>query len=197
MGGLALALKKAGPGGGARNDQLQRLCFQRSLLFPRLWSAGDRAPGYNLSGNSPIAYSPSHPVRRDYPTGTTFYNGPPLGGSTTGPTNELDFTNGFLWTAQLWAAAGTDASESDLQPVYQYTTTLRTGPKRCLRWLHHPAMLHGLRSSIRAFWRGTGERRHLPASRLGIMEEEPSTIGTQPSIQECRWAARLCLLLLI
>ena len=45
----------------------------------------------------------------------------------TGPTNQLDLTNGYLYTAQLWAAPGDGVPESSLFPVLQYTTTLRTG----------------------------------------------------------------------
>jgi hypothetical protein len=101
--------------------------FVSSVVFSHVYAPQTNTPYSNLTGNIAIAYSASTPFG-DYPTGTTSYIGPLLGGSATGPTNELDFTNGFLWTAQLWAAAGADMPESSVEPVWQYATTMRTGP---------------------------------------------------------------------
>jgi hypothetical protein len=101
--------------------------FVSSVVFSHIYGPQAGTVGSNLTGNIATAYGPSTP-HGDYPTGTTSYQGTLLGGSSTGPTNELDLTNGFLWTAQLWAAAGSNVPVSELQPVSQYTTTLRTGP---------------------------------------------------------------------
>jgi hypothetical protein len=101
--------------------------FVSDVVFAHIYAPQTNTPDSNLTGNIATAYSASTPYG-DYPTGTTSYLGPLLGGSATGPTNELDFTNGFLWTAQLWAAAGSDMPLQYLEPVIQYTTTLRTGP---------------------------------------------------------------------
>jgi hypothetical protein len=97
------------------------------VVFSHIYTPQISTRDSNLSGNVATAHGPSAP-HGDYPTGTTSYVGPLLGGSATGPTNELDFTNGFLWTAQLWAAAGSNVPVANLQPIAQYTTTLRTGP---------------------------------------------------------------------
>ena len=101
--------------------------FVSGVVFSHIYGPQAIAPGSNLTGNIATAYGPSTPYG-DYPTGTTSYQGPLLGGSATGPTNELDFTNGLLWTAQLWAVVGSNVPVSYLQPIPQYTTTLRTGP---------------------------------------------------------------------
>jgi hypothetical protein len=101
--------------------------FVSGVVFSHIYGPQAIFQGCNLTGNIATAYGPSTPYG-DFPTGTTSYQGPLLGGSGTGPTNELDFTNGFLWTAQLWAAAGSNVPECNLQPITQYTTTLRTGP---------------------------------------------------------------------
>jgi hypothetical protein len=78
-----------------------------------------------LTGNIATPYSPATPWG-DFPTGTTVYNGVLLGGSASGPTNQLDLTNGFLYTVELWGAAGDNLPESDLEPLYE--SNLRTGP---------------------------------------------------------------------
>lgn len=101
--------------------------FVSGVVFSHIYGPQASTPDSNLTGNIATAYGPSTPYG-DFPTGTTSYQGPMLGGVAIGPTNELDFTNGFLWTAQLWAASGAGQPASSLQPVSQYTTTLRTGP---------------------------------------------------------------------
>ena len=101
--------------------------FVSGVVFSHVYGPQTNDPSIALVGNIPTPYSPSTPFG-DWPTGTAIYNGSLLGGSATGPTNQLDFTNGFLYTAQLWAAPGDNNPENLLQPVLQYTTTLRTGP---------------------------------------------------------------------
>jgi Immunoglobulin I-set domain len=121
---LALALM---PGRATAQGTVNFSDFVSSVVFSHVYGPQSNTPGTNLTGNSAIAFSTSTPYG-DYPAGTNSYDGPLLGGSAIGPTNEMDFTNGFLWTAQLWAAAGSNAPVSSLEPVWQYTTTLRTGP---------------------------------------------------------------------
>jgi len=121
---LALALMH---GRAAAQGTINFSDFVSSAVFSHVYGPQVSTPDSNLTGNSAIGYSASTPYG-DYPVGTNFFDGPLLGGSAIGPTNELDFTNGFLWTAQLWAAPGSNAPLSDLEPVLQYTTTLRTGP---------------------------------------------------------------------
>jgi hypothetical protein len=101
--------------------------FVSGVVFSHIYAPQATAPFNSLTGNIATAFSRSTPYG-DFPTGTTTYQGPLLGGSGTGPTNALDFTNGFLWTAQLWASGGADLPGSSLYPMAQYTTTLRTGP---------------------------------------------------------------------
>jgi hypothetical protein len=101
--------------------------FVSGVVFSHVYGPQTDDPANALTGNIATVYSPGTPFG-DYPPGATSYNGPLLGGASTGPTNQTDFTNGFLYTAQLWAAPGDDAPVSSLQPVGQYTTTLRTGP---------------------------------------------------------------------
>jgi hypothetical protein len=121
---LALALA---PGVALAQESINFSDFVSGVVFSHVYGPQAGTPDSNLSGNIATAYGPST-AYGDYPTGTTSYQGSLLGGSSTGATNQLDFTNGFLWTAQLWAAAGADLPASSLQPIFQYTTTLRTGP---------------------------------------------------------------------
>lgn len=123
---LALTLTLA-PGLAIAQGTINFSDFVSGVVFSHIYGPQASTPDFNLTGNIATTYGPSTPYG-DYPTGTTSYQGPLLGGSATGPTNEMNFTNGFLWTAQLWAAAGTNVPEWNLQPVAQYTTTLRTGP---------------------------------------------------------------------
>jgi hypothetical protein len=123
-GTLALTLA---PGLAIAQGTINFSDFVSGVVFSHIYGPQATTSDSNLTGNIATAYGPSTPYG-DYPTGTTSYQGPLLGGSATGPTNEFDFTNGFLWTAQLWAAVGSNVPEWNLQPVTQYTTTLRTGP---------------------------------------------------------------------
>jgi hypothetical protein len=101
--------------------------FVSGVVFSHVYGPEPGNPNQALAGNVAAAYSPTTPYG-DYPAGQTVYHGCLLGGSGTGPTNLDDFTNGYLYTAQLWAAPGDNQPESELQPAPQYTTTLRTGP---------------------------------------------------------------------
>jgi hypothetical protein len=121
---LAVALA---PGRLAAQGTINFSAFVSGVVFAHIYGPQTNTPDSNVTGNTATPYSASTPYG-DYPTGTTTYGGPLLGGSASGPTNELDFTNGYLWTAQLWAAAGSNMPVPYLQAVGQYTTTLRTGP---------------------------------------------------------------------
>jgi hypothetical protein len=124
---IVAALLALAPGRAAAQGTINFSDFVSSEVFSHIYGPQGSTPNSNLTGNIAIAYSASTPYG-DYPVGTNSYDGPLLGGSGAGPTNELDFTNGFLWTAQLWAAPGSDAPLSEMEPVVQYTSTLRTGP---------------------------------------------------------------------
>jgi hypothetical protein len=62
----------------------------------------------------------------DTPSGSTVYTGQLLGGLATGATSPTDYSNGNLWSVQVYAAPGTGDSISSLLPVSQYVTTMRT-----------------------------------------------------------------------
>jgi hypothetical protein len=62
----------------------------------------------------------------DTPAGTAVYTGQLIGGAATGATSPTDYSNGTLWTAQLYALTGLNDSLSSLQPVSQYVTTFHT-----------------------------------------------------------------------
>jgi len=99
--------------------------FVSGVVFSHIYGPQTNEPGAALVGNIATPYSPATPWG-DFPTGTTVYNGILLGGSATGPTNQLDLTNGFLYTVELWGAAGDNVPESDLGLLYG--SNLRTGP---------------------------------------------------------------------
>jgi hypothetical protein len=108
-------------------SQLNISSFVGGVVFAHVYGPDTNNPGLALTGNISTTYSAATPYG-DFPAGTKVYGGTLLGGSATGPTNEFDFTNGYLYTAQLWAAPGDDRPESDLMGIPWYTTTLRTGP---------------------------------------------------------------------
>ena len=101
--------------------------FVSGVVFSHVYGPEPTEATLALVGNISTKYGPITPGG-DFPAGSTVYHGTLLGGAATGPTNQSDFTNGFLYTAQLWSAPGFDQPETALQQVAQYTTTLRTGP---------------------------------------------------------------------
>jgi hypothetical protein len=84
------------------------------VIVSHIWSP--QLDGSAQSGNSSI----------DTPAGSTVYTGQRLGGSATGAVSPTDYSNGNLWSVQLFAAPGNSAALGSLLPVTQYVSTLRT-----------------------------------------------------------------------
>jgi len=62
----------------------------------------------------------------DTPSGTqTYPNSVLLGGASTGAATTTDYANGNLWSVQIYALPGDNATGA-LQPVTQYVTTMQT-----------------------------------------------------------------------
>ena len=99
--------------------------FVSGVVFSHIYGPQTNEPGAALVGNIATPYSPTTPWG-DFPVGTTVYNGVLMGGAATGPTNQLDLTNGYLYTVELWGAPGDNVPESDLGLLYG--SNLRTGP---------------------------------------------------------------------
>jgi hypothetical protein len=85
-------------------------------LVTHIYSPDTTSPTTEFSGNT----------SSDTPAGSTTYTGQLLGGLATGATSPSDYSNGNLWSVQLYAAPGSSASVSSLLPVTQYVTTMRT-----------------------------------------------------------------------
>jgi len=76
--------------------------FQITIWGPQAGAASTT----QITGNSPATFGAGPLNGGDIPSGTqTGYTGTPLGGGATGTASPTDYSNGNLWSVQLYAAA--------------------------------------------------------------------------------------------
>jgi hypothetical protein len=94
-----------------------------------IWSPQTNNPAVMLQGNSSADFGTAKTGTADIPPGAQDgYTGVALGGSDSGPVSPDDYTNGNLWSVQLYAAPGVDQPVSALSPVAGTIANFYTEP---------------------------------------------------------------------